>query len=133
MQLDSSTVAVECTLPESWRSQAANLRECAAAEGAARALEWAANALDHWLAERRATLLTYAEAASLVGRSPSTIEKAVQRGRLANRGAKHRPRVALGEVEQTFKPRQPRIARAGTPKYDSATDVKLLLGARRGG
>lgn len=122
-----------CSLSElatQWRARAADLRRWAAAEGAACALELAAEQLEIALAQEADQLLSVAEACALVARHRDTIGKAIRTGRLTNRGEKHRPRVRRGEVVTVF-PRA--IAREMKAAYDAAADARSILGTRRGG
>jgi hypothetical protein len=114
-----------------WRARAAELRRWAAAEGAATALERAAEELEHTLRVEGDNLLTVTQAAVLTGRHPDTIGSAIRDGRLTNRGVKHRPRVQKAELVHVFPPS--RIAGDGQPSYDPAADARSILGARRGG
>lgn len=118
-------------LPSAWRTQASELRRVADAECAARAYEDAAAQLE--LATRLVdnVLLSVADAAARVGRHRDTIGKAIRDRRLTNHGAKHRPRVRLGELLAQF-PSKP-VAGLRDGPYDPEADARSLLGTRRGG
>lgn len=77
-------------------------REYCAAEGAAVAYEKAAELAEQCQKAEGEHFLTYREAGRLVGRSSQTIAKAVEKGRLLNRGRKFAPRVRASDVRMAF-------------------------------
>jgi hypothetical protein len=118
-------------LPTEWRARAVELRRWAAAEGAASALECAANELEECLAQEADQLLNVAQAAAQTGRHRDTIGTAIRTGRLTNRGEKHRPLVRRAELVRAFPPSS--VAGDAKPSYDPLADARSILGTRRGG
>jgi hypothetical protein len=118
-------------LAAGWRTRATDLRRLAAAEGAARAFELAAEELQEWLTTWDNQLLNVADAAQAVGRHRDTVGNAVRSGRLTNHGTKHRPRVRRGELLHIFPPSS--VAADGKPSYDPVADARSILRTRRGG
>lgn len=117
-------------LPAQWRTRAADLRRWAAAEGAASALERAAEELEMSLVEQSSRLLGVTDAANLVGRHRDTISNAIRDGRLPNHGTKYRPRVMAGDLAKVFSSRG--VASSSASQYDELTDARSRSKARRG-
>lgn len=103
---------------------AVELRARYAAESAAQTLDTSANELEAWLASQANEVLSINEAVLRTGRKRSTIEKAVQSGRLTNLGQKGKPRVRAGELLTLY---PPRVAHVGRTKYDPGADARFLL------
>jgi len=129
--IGSTPRIVPSDLPVVWRAQASELRRVAAAECAARAYEDAAAQLERAARQADNTLLSVRDAAARVGRHRDTIGNAIRDGRLTNHGAKHRPRVRLGELLAVF-PSKP-VAGPREEPYDPEADARSLLETRRGG
>jgi hypothetical protein len=85
-------------LPEAWRARATELRRLAAADGAARAWECAAQELAAALAQQADELLSLAEAAEISGYHPDSLGRLIREGKLANYGTKRRPKVKRGDL-----------------------------------
>jgi hypothetical protein len=115
-------------LPASWRARATELRRWAAADGAASALERAAEELEQRLAQEAGQLLNVAQAAALTGRHRDTIGGAISAGRLTNHGRKGGPRVRRGELLRVFP-----LSEVAGDEYDPVADARSILGTRRGG
>lgn len=93
---------VVSALAATWRARATELRRWAAAEGAACALECAADELEQALRRDSEEVLTLEEAARRSGYSSDHLGTLVRKGKLHNYGRRGRPLVAWGEV-----PRKP--------------------------
>lgn len=117
-------------LPAWLRMRAHDARTFAAAEAAAIAYTRAAEQLELALAGENDQVLSYSEAALIVGVSKDTVARAVRHGKLENRGRKNRPRVRKGDVLRAF---PSRVAARTAGAYDPRTGVRSLLDARRGG
>jgi hypothetical protein len=79
---------------------------------------------------RRAFLesqLTLIEAAERTGYTPDHIGRLVRAGRLRNVGRKNAPRVLAGDLQILRR----NIASSGPKMYDSGTDARSLVSARR--
>lgn len=81
-----------------WRNRAAALRRWAAAEGAAIALESAANELDEALRRNAGGLLTLAAAATESGYSVDHLGREISRGKIPNAGRRNAPRVRRSDL-----------------------------------
>lgn len=90
------------TIAESWRKRASELRRYAAAEGAAKAWETAAEELEACAAgspnDSLDGDLTLAEASRASGYSARHLRRLVDQGRIPNRGRKHAPRFRRGDL-----------------------------------
>jgi SLT domain-containing protein len=85
-------------LPTQWRLRAVELRAWAAAEGAAQALEKAAEQLDAALQGNSDELLTLTQAAAASGYTADHLGRLVRAGTLANVGRVNAPRVRRSEL-----------------------------------
>jgi len=81
-----------------WRARAAELRAWAAAEGAAVALEHAADELAGALRAEADAPLTLGEASRESGYAVETLAKLLREGRIPNAGRKHAPRIRRGDL-----------------------------------
>lgn len=85
-------------LPNRWRARAADVREWAAAEGAAQALEKAAEELDAALRTGSGELMTLTDAATASGYSADHIGRLVRTRAIPNHGRRNAPRVRLADL-----------------------------------
>ena len=108
-------------LPSAWRARAAELREWAAAEAAACALERAAAELQEALRSAEGALLTLDAAAAESGYSADHLRHLVADGTLPNAGQKGRPRIQRRDL-----PRRARAA-ATAGAYSPQEDARQLL------
>lgn len=109
-------------LPASWRQRAEDLKRWAAADGAAAALERAAEELEEALAAQSETLLTLGEAAARTGYSRDHIGRLIRAGTVPNAGRKNAPKVRMRDLS-TLKPK---LASASVDAYDPASDARSL-------
>lgn len=86
------------TLAPRWRERADELRAWGNAEGAARALERAADELEEELARRDEDVLTLPEAAEESGYSTDHLARLIRAGRIPNAGRHHAPRIRRADV-----------------------------------
>lgn len=87
-------------LATEWRARATELRKWAAAEGAACALETAAEELDCSLRAERDEVLSLGEAAKESGYSADHLGREVRNGRIPNVGRLHSPAVRRGDLRR---------------------------------
>jgi len=85
-------------LPAVWRRQAAELRQWAAAESAAVALERAADQLDDALRRQDDEPLTLMQAAAESGYSVDHLGRQISRGKIPNVGRRNAPRVRRADL-----------------------------------
>jgi hypothetical protein len=109
-------------LPAAWRARAEDLKHWAAADGAACALERAAEELERVLKAEAETLLTLTEAAARTGYSRDHIGRLVRTGAVANAGRKNAPKVRLGDLSAI----KPKLASPLAGAYDPDSDARGL-------
>lgn len=109
-------------LPAAWRQRAEDLKRWAAADGAACALERAAEELEQALKAEAETLLTLTEAAARTGYSSDHIGRLVRTGAVANAGRKNAPKVRLGDLSAI----KPKLAAQPSGAYDPVSDARGL-------
>lgn len=80
-----------------WRRMAAVLRQHDAS-AQAMVYEQCAVQLEAWLREQGAELLNLTQAGLRSGYSPDSLRRMIKKGRLANYGRPHAPRVAAGDL-----------------------------------
>lgn len=112
-------------LPAAWRARAEDLREWAAAEAAARALEMAAAELEAALRKAADERLTMAEAAQESGYSERRLRELIAEGAIPNAGRKGAPRIRRQDLPRRAK----RTKRNG---YDVKNAARLLVSGGRG-
>jgi len=116
-------------LPPNWRRRANELRDWAAAEAAATALERAADELDDTLRWRGSEPLTLAQAASESGYNAESLGRMVRQGKVPNVGRTNAPRIRRGDL-----PHKPAVVSQPAPTYDAVADARALVSRRsRGG
>jgi hypothetical protein len=117
-------------LPAQWRGRAADLRRWAAAEGAAVALERAADELEASLRSASDETLTLAEAARESGYSADHIGREVARGHIPNAGRRHAPRVRRADL-----PRKPGalLTQASKPHIGREDIARAVINRHEGG
>lgn len=84
-------------LAAKWRGEAERLRQLGA-DAQAKTLETCATELELLRREEGQRVVTLREAQTLSGFSYSALEKMVRSGRLANVGARHRPRLRVADL-----------------------------------
>lgn len=89
---------VLASLPAMWRARAAQLRQWAAADSAARALELAADELEDALRSEADAVLTLEQAADESGYSADHLGRLIRSGEIPNAGRPHAPRIRRGEL-----------------------------------
>jgi hypothetical protein len=97
---DPKNIAPVRELVARWRERAEDLRLWAAAEGAAKALESAADELDSALRDEDNQTLSLAEASRRSGYTADHLGRMVRGGRIANAGRKNAPRVRARDLPQ---------------------------------
>lgn len=108
-------------LPSAWRERAEDLKRWGA-DGAACALEHAAEELERVLAAESETLLTLTEAAARTGYSRDHIGRLIRRGTVPNAGRKNAPKVRLRDLSAI----KPKLAAPSVDEYDPASDARSL-------
>lgn len=106
-------------LPAAWRARAEELERFAPA--AAEAFRAAADELEGALRERAGERLTLSEAAEVSGYSKRRLRELVGEGKLANVGAKGRPRFLRGDLPR-------KAGAAPATDYDLEADAEELVG-----
>lgn len=94
-------------LPRRWLQRAKNLRELAAAEGAAVAFERAASELEAALRADVTDLLTLAAASQVCGFTADHLGRLVREGTIPNLGRKNAPRVRRSDLPMKTRARAP--------------------------
>lgn len=109
-------------LPDAWRERAADLRKWAAAEGAACALEVAADELEGALRAAADEPLTLAKAGEESGYSVRRLRELIADGTIPQAGRKGAPRIRRGDL-----PTRPGHMRHAVDDYDPAEDARQLV------
>lgn len=118
----SSTLA---DLAAAWRARAQDLKRWAAADGAACALERAAEELEQALDAEFETLLTLKEAAERTGYSRDHIGRLIRAGTVPNAGRRNAPKVRLRDLSAL----KPKLATPSADAYDPDADARFLRGS----
>lgn len=109
-------------LPDTWRERAADLRRWAAAEGAARALEAAADELEGALRAAADETLTLTQASRESGYSARRLRELIADGTIPQAGRKGAPRIRRGDL-----PVRPGHTGSAAGGYDPAEDARQLV------
>jgi hypothetical protein len=114
------------TIPEVlgvWRKRAQDLRKWAAAEGAAAALETAADELEAILATQDGHLLSLQEASRLSGYSEDHLGRLIRERKIPNAGRRYSPKIRRADL-----PLRPKaVARPMRDGYDPSADARALM------
>lgn len=111
-------------LPAHFRSLAELVREHTSDEGAAKAYEKAADAIEAAWHNFQGEALTLRQAAEESGYSEGHLQRLVAEGKIRNRGRKNRPRVRRGDLPK-------KVASASGPRVGSSPSERALLSALR--
>lgn len=115
-------------LAAAWRARAVELRQWAAADGAATALERAAEELEESVRSTNAELLTLRQASIEGGYSVDHLRHLVAEGIIPNAGRKGAPRIRRAEVPRKAKPDP---AGSYDPGSDASQVVERMISLRR--
>lgn len=108
------------------RVKAHELRDQFGDEARARALEWAAEQVEHALALRADEQLTLAEAALRSGYSPDHLARLIREGKLPNSGRAHAPRIRAADLPSRGVRKHGIVVNNGERSYDPVTDARTL-------